>query len=332
MLDTDMPGRAARESAARLAEAVVCAFNQAQVSTPRLSCHILFDPSLWSPQNDALLASLLAKANDTLTPITWSHPNLVPAHRPLLMPVHLHSNTGSVMLHTAIEMAMADMEAQSLRSGQGQRVCGVLFSDQNVANLASHLGQIAVQTLPDAGLPPSFGQRRLLRFFDPLVMPSLWSVSSQAQHAMLLGPVSTWMSLGFDHNWQTWVRPSPTSDTEERTLRPPARIWNAQQWRHLVALSVFNPVALELGLNESILDMRPRVLATLCRVMHLGVHEVMDLKAMARLALTQHPDFDQHPAVQRCLIHRAAGLSAAQALSDLNDSDWRDIQRELRSN
>lgn len=330
MLDTDMLGCTAPERAARLAEQVVCSFNQTLEARPGLACHVLLDPALWSPHNDARLAPLLANAEGALTPISWAHPSLVAAHRPLLLPVHLHSNTGSTVLHAAIEMALADMDAQSLQSGQGQRVCGVLFAEQDVAQLALHLGQVAVQTLPDSGLPPSSGQRRLLRFFDPLVMPPLWDLSSDAQRRALLGPISIWMSLGFDRNWQTLRSPAPGA-TDGQAL-PASRIWNAKQWQQLLALGAFNPVALELGLKASTLERRPRVLNTLCRLMGLGIHEPNDLKAMAQLALTQHPDFDQHPAVQRCLKQRMAGPSAAQALSDLSDSDWRHIQQDLRSN
>lgn len=332
MFDTLVPERDSESEAARLAEEVVNTYTKTKDLVPNLSCIALLDPALWQPAEDKLLMQALEQSGCVAKPIQWDHPGLVSAHRPLLLPFEPDSSQGSLLMRQLMNMSVADMNAESLQQGNGQRVCGVLFVDQDLGRVASHLGRVAVQTVPGTGLPPSAGRHRLLRFFDPLVTTALWEMSSPAQRATWFGPVVTWMSLNLALRFRHLQRPEqPTGSNDDPRLSPEAA-WGAAQWLQLLALSAFNPVAVELGIKASTIEVRPLVLDTLCRLTALGIHEADELKTMARFALTRHPGFDRHPKVRHRLMNRPAGLSAGQSLSDLSEADWQGIQNDLRLN
>jgi len=332
MFDTFLPARDVASEAARLAEEVVNTFSNTEKSISNLSCVALLDPALWHPDEDKLLTQSIQQCGSAAKPIQWDHPSLVSAHRPLLLPFDPQGSQGSHLLLQLMQMSVTDMAAESLQQGNGQRVSGILLIEQDLSRVASHLGRVAVQTLPSAGLPSSAGRYRLLRFFDPMVTSALWEMSSPAQRATWFGPVVTWMSLKWDLSFRHLQRPEIATRPSDAPPLTPESAWGAAQWLRLLALSAFNPVALELGIQASTIEMRPMVLDTLCRLITFGVHESDDLKTMARFALTRHPVFDEHPKVRHHLMSRPAGMSAGQSLSALSDDDWQGIQNDLRLN
>lgn len=291
---------------------------------PGCKCHVLIDPSLNHAAEDEAFAEAMLAADAQLVPIEWSHPKLVPEHRPALITVDISVNPGGALLSLSMQMAAQDAQAGNLQQGRGQRIAGWLLSSARTHMLAQHLGAMAVQTLPDE-LRPVAGRRRLLRFFDPLVLPVLWGLSDAEQRTAFMGSIKQWCLLECGRELHTL---SAASTPIEPT---PRAVWRAAQWRLLLSLDAFNPAAIGHGFSDAVVALRPTVLATLDRLGALGVHAQPDLQSLASLAIKHHPEFDQHPEVRRLLTQRASDQSASMALAVLTASDWQRIAAELNT-
>ena len=130
-------------------------------------------------------------------------------------------------------MALEDQDIASLARGSGQRVCGWIFTHENIEALATHLGQIAIQRLP-AGLARKSGKNMLLRYYDPNVMPLLWALSDTAQREALLGPITQWYLLDRVAKLRVYK-----SEQNENTQRMPLS-FSAQQWVALQSIGGLN--------------------------------------------------------------------------------------------
>jgi len=257
-------------------------------------------------------------------PIEWQHAKLAPEHRPALVTVDNSVNLGSELLSLSLQMAAQDADATHLQQGRGQRIAGWLLSSATTRALARHLGAMAVQTLPE-GLHPSAGRKRLLRFFDPLVLPVLWGLSDPEQRVAFMGPVQQWCLLDNGREFRALSQAAVPGEAPTRAT------WRAAQWRVLLCLDAFNPAAIGHGISDEVIALRPTILATLGRISELGIHEPRDLQALASLALKHHPEFDRHPHVNQLLMKRTADQSAAMALAALTADDWRHIADELNT-
>ena len=306
------------------AEQLQRSLTAAQQIDPACQCHVLIDPSLSNAAEDEVFAEAMHATGVKPVPIEWQHAKLAPEHRPALVTVDTSVNLGSELLNLSMQMAAQDADASHLQQGRGQRIAGWLLSSATPRTLARHLGAMAVQALPD-GLPPSAGRTRLLRFFDPLVLPVLWDVSDPEQRVAFMGPVQQWFLLDNGSELRALSQAAVTGG-------PPARAaWRAAQWRVLLCLDAFNPAAIGHGLSDELIALRPTVLATLGRMSELGIHEPRDLQSLASLALRHHPEFDRHPQVNQLLMKRTADQNAAMALATLTDDDWRYIADELNT-
>lgn len=312
------------EHCVRAAELLHKAFFEFQRIHPEGRCYLLTDPSLRDATKDPELAALLAHEQLEPVPIRWQHPKLTPTHRPLLVPLDLTRNTGSLLLLLSLWMAQCDADPASLRKGQGHRICAWLFSAAPSLEIARALGQIAVQEVPPSTAPYA-GRRRTLRFYDPLVWPVLWEMSNDEQRACLLGPVKQWWSpcpSGV-------VRNATAGESAHAGSRAVRAIYEVSQWRVLLALDAFNPAAIEQGLTADVLARRASVLALLVRFLGQRVHHPEDLKLLAKLAILKPFPFDMHPTVQAVLDGRPAEQRASKALAGLSPQEWQQIHDDL---
>ncbi|MCW7536719.1 DUF4123 domain-containing protein [Aquabacterium sp. A7-Y] len=323
-------GVASRDALLDVADALHRDFAALHAEDPACRCILLIDPSLRDATLDEDFASGIASLRLQPEPIQWRHRKLISGHRPLLLPLDLSKSAASVLLAASLRMAAEDMDPHSLRQGWGQRIGGWLFSSASAVELARHMGTLAVQQLP-AGLPVYAGRRRLLRFFDPLVWPVLWEVSRPAQRAALLGPVKQRLWVDPRLALERVIYPAadsaaPQAEADDTQLDA---LWDAQQWPVLLALDAFNPAAIDRGLDQGILAQRPAALATLTRLLQLGVGDARDLENLAKLTLSRHVAFDRHPRVRALLEQRPAAQYASAALSALTDDDWHGICEDL---
>jgi len=306
------------------AEQLQRSLTAAQQLDPACQCHVLIDPSLSNAAEDEVFAEAMQATGVKPVPIEWQHAKLAPEHRPALVTVDTAVNLGSELLSLSMQLAAQDADATHLQQGRGQRIAGWLLSSATTRALARHLGAMAVQTLPD-GLPPSAGRTRLLRFFDPLVLPVLWGLSDPEQRAAFMGPAQQWFVLDNGRELRALSQAAVAGEQPSRAT------WRAAQWRVLLCLDAFNPAAIGQGLSEALIALRPTVLATLGRISELGIHEPRDLQSLAKLGIKHHPEFDRHPHVNQLLTQRVADQSAAMALAVLTADDWRRIADELNT-
>ena len=314
-----------------LSEEILAHFNSYSQSDSNAQCIVVLDPALRDATTyaefAACLSALKAPLNKKDLPrVLWSHKNLKPEHRPYLVPLDLTDPAGQRLLDFSMRMAIEDQDIASLAHGSGQRVCGWIFTHENIKTLATHLGQIAIQRLP-AGLARKSGKSMLLRYYDPNVMPLLWALSDTAQREALLGPITQWSLLDRVAKLRVYK-----SEQNENTQRVPLS-FSAQQWMALQSIGGLNQACFQWqeknadGLpppNQKIQD----GLHALVRAQSYGIDDDKDLKAFAWHSLTVHPRFYEHPIVKRALTRLPEEKYYTATVADISEQSWQQIQRE----
>lgn len=298
---------------------------------PQAQCVLLLDPTLRDAGDDADFAQCLEgwrenSGNDQPLPrILWRHPNLMPEHRPYMIALDPRREADAQLLAASLQLALDDWTLSSLEQSLGHRVCGWLFTQQD---LAQYLGELAVQRLPSVGS----GKRTLLRYFDPSVLPALWRISGIEQQRTLLGPVDLWLALGRNGRLQRYQAASSAAPLSDK-----ARIdYSADQWDAIQNIGALNQAIVQWQSN--IEDGQPPQSASLeaaesalLRARRYGITDTRDLKAFAWHALTVHPRFDTHSKIQQALKQLPAEKYYQAVVADLTEQDWRQVQLESTS-
>ena len=300
---------------------------------PQAQCVLLLDPTLRDAGDDADFAQCLEdwrenSGNDQPLPrILWRHPNLMPEHRPCMAALDPRREADAQLLAASLQFALDDWALSSLEQSRGHRICGWLFTQQD---LAQYLGDLAVQRLPSVGY--GSGKRTLLRYFDPSVLPALWRISDIEQQRTLLGPVDQWLALGRNGQLQRYQAVSGAAPLNDK-----ARIdYSAGQWDAIQNIGALNQTIVQWQSNSE--DGQPpqsasleAVESALLRARRYGITDTQDLKAFAWHVLTVHPRFDMHSMIQQALKQLPAEKYYRAAVADLTEQDWRQVQLESTS-
>ena len=307
-------------------EQLVAAFESAKQSNAESKLFVVLDPSVRRAQDDEGFAEAAARCDAKFFHVLWEHPTLRPEHRPVFLSVDPQRNAGSELLAQSLELLLADLK--TIQRGGALRVVGWFASASSVPVLQQHLGRLAVQQIPLQG-QPELGRKRLLRYFDPLVMDVLWGMLTPAQQGQCLGPIERWVYPGIGPEASLVLKQAlrPT-DAVATWAQAGAFGLDVAQWRALLALDVVNPALVVRGLAPTDLKKRPEALACVERLMQTGVREHADLIRVVEYALDKHTNFDLHPRVTELLRSRRDRFACA-ALSDLSETDWQTICHEL---
>lgn len=321
-----------------LAEEIQQCWSTFETGRSNAACMLLLDPALRHAADDSRFAARLAQSHAAAAaamPIQWTHINLKPEHRPILVPLQLDQFRDADLLQASVALALEDQIFDSLAQGAGHRVCGWLFTGSPIGQLASHLGQMAVQRLPD-DFPDDAGKRSLLRYFDPSVMPSLWRLSSQSQRNNLLGPIDEWIMLdrsGALTSYATQLRAgaakAPSGDGQIG--------YTTAQWMSLSSIGALNRVLMRWqtenggGALPTTADI-DLATSAMERARQHGIHDDNDLQQFAWHALTVDAQFDSHPAIKDCLKRLASRLHVyyTASIADLDDEAWQRIRIDMR--
>jgi hypothetical protein len=329
-----------------LAEQIHASFNAYAAQHQQAQCLVLLDPALRDAGDDLAFGECLSQlTHSTATKetsggkhprILWEHPNLSSAHRPYLIALDLQRFPDAQVLQASVALALEDQALESLLQGAGHRICGWLFTQYPIRTLATHLGRLAVQRLPN-DYPTDAGKRMLLRYFDPSVMPALWHLSDVAQQHVICGPVAQWIMLDRTGHLQSrQAQPDSSADGIRYAVGPVQIGYGTAQWLAVQSIGALNQVILQWqadsadGLPPSASQIEVATQA-LARARSHGIGDAQDLKAFAWHALTVHARFDAHPSVQAALQGRARKTFYTAAIAQLTEDDWLRIRHELNS-
>lgn len=279
-----------------------------------MRCFLAVDPSqrdLTGDDNREPFASL-PRAD-----VVIDHDAFPEAHRPYLLELDLSTPTGADALTQSVRVAFEDRRPESMAQGLGQRVGGWLASHASLEEIAAHWSRLLLQR--------DVSERAcVLRFYDSRALALLWTVLSQTQRQIMLGPVRAW------HVLDASARPSVHSTS------PDSRadfILSAAQWHEIHRHGLVNRA---LALHARTCNRQPEpgeveaAVAAAARTERYGLIDQEDRVAFIGHALAWHPQFDLHPKVSQLLGRRAAdnfytaeiGQLSADEIDEIRQGSW----------
>lgn len=283
-----------------------------------LRCYLLLDPTLRNGFRDLQQRfDVIVDGGLVAVPIRIAPERIDKTHWPMLVEISPLMRAGSEILKASVGMAFSDWEVDSIRSGNGHRCGGWIFSEHSPARVAAHLATRFVQ-------PRSLGRRTLIRFYDPSVLDHAWKVLSGVQQAALFGPIHSWFVVQRSGEFAVRQRTIDGSAKGLTSYLPPL---DTQQWQRLDHIVAINRAwaRLEHAVSERVLVQIARALE---RAASYGFSHPRDLEEFAWRALTVSPRFDTHPAVQQCIQMREPGDGFGYAVAEISDNEWSVIAME----
>lgn len=315
--------------ALKLTDAIQIAYAKFASEHSNAQCILMLDPTLRDAAEDTDFASVLklyeqahSLRDANYRRIIWQHPNLVPSHRPYLIPLDPVKFADAHLLQVSVDLAVTDWSIDSLMNGQGHRVCGWLFSGHPVKVVAEHLGKLAVQRKED-------GKHVLLRYFDPSIMSHLWDLTDATRKTQLLGPASHWLTLNHTKQLQNFSSSIKNSDRISASLG-----FRQTEWQTIENLSPLNQALTQWRSttgNEISTSIVANTRHALDRGRHYGFHDNRDLKLFALYSLNIHPRFDMHPRVHMLVAKEKNSDYFATAIENLSDADWERVKSEMQN-
>lgn len=273
-------------------------------------CHLLMQPAEDRSDLDDAFDALLGSVG--VEPIPVAIRQIPSAFWPSLIPLDLDKGMHSLLSGHAVAMAMAQRSVQSLLTANPQRACAWIWTPMLTRQLASHLAGRAVAHCPHAQ-----GQKRWLRFYDPMVTDLFLRCSSHPQRAYRFEGVTTWMFLD---RWGEWAISNPVAPAMSGDPAVP--------WPEVESIGALNQMwirALQAG--------SPPDRATLAQVQRSvaewrrhGVSSGTDLDLFATHALRIGPHFHRHPTIQALLAKIAQGERYSELAWRIEDTEWKDIR------
>lgn len=259
--------------------------------------------------------------------INLRHPEIDPRWQPRWFALNLAHAQDAHILNHSIAWALDERQPRHLRAGMGRRVSGWLLApdDDSIHAAASHCARLMLRTAPSS--PGHF----LLRLHDPAVLWAVWQILTPEQKSEWWGPIGRWHFLDPVGELSLLEAPAQRQNEPIGSLSHPL---SAQQWQDIQNITPLHRAI------QSLLAAEPTGSAPYKRWFQSGLqalrrantHRLNDLHSLslfAELALTRHPDFDQHPRVQQLLMQREVDEPLGGLLSDLTEQDWRSIAVDL---
>lgn len=277
-------------------------------------CFLLLDPTLRPVDTDETPWERYAEGPHHPVPIV--HPNVNPAHYPVLTGLDPNVNADALLLTHSVRDAYLELPPHVLQQGDGRRIGGWLASNASPDDVALHLGKIMVQHHPS-------GRDMWLRLQDPAVLWHVWRWLHLAQRTALLGPIECFYLLNPAGELQRLAtnEQATSSDLDLST----------EQWAAIDCIEPLNLALREWGEVRHPNQLRPAcntALAAIQRGKRLGFDDAADLASYGLCALAVHPRFDFHSLLTTRLRMRKPGDYFGDVVADLQPGDWRRIARE----
>lgn len=259
--------------------------------------------------------------------INLRHPEIDPRWRPRWFALNLAHAQDAHILNHSIAWALDEREPHHLRAGLGRRVSGWLLAPEEdpINAAASHCARLMLRRAPN-----STGHF-LLRLHDPAVLWAVWQILTPDQKSEWLGPIGRWHVIDPAGALSLLEVPAPR---QNKPAASPSHPLSSQQWQDIYNITPLHRAMRSLMETEPA-DSRQHQrwlqsgLQALRRANANGLDDSHSLSLFAELALTRHPEFDQHPRVQRLLMQREANEPLGGLLSELMEQDWRSIALDL---
>lgn len=300
-----------------------------------------------SPNADPLPSDLeTALAGSSASRLRLRHPAIDWTAQPRWLPLNLEQSAGSALLQQSVERALDETDPEGLRCGKGRRIAGWLALDGGLFDALEHLGTQMIRRRPDCG-----AQRCLVRLHDPAVLWAVWHVLRPEQHGDLLGSVRAWWLLDPAGNLS---RLSPLAAGELQPSSAPP--WSAHQWEDIDNITPLNGALRQwlharrgdkpgheagdggredagpLVSRERLIEAIRAAFPAMRRGRSAGFACLSDMVVLATLAITVHPNFDEHSLYRQAIAAREQG-SGDETLRELTQSltegDLHTIRREL---
>lgn len=250
--------------------------------------------------------------------VVIDHDTFPEAHRPYLLELDLSTPAGVDALAQSVRVAFDDRRPESMAEGLGQRVGGWLASHASLEEVAAHWSRLVLQR--DVS-----GRACVLRFYDSRALALLWTVLSQAQQQIMLGPVRAWHLLDASAKPSVHLA-SPDARADNLMLSP-------AQWHEIHRHGLVNR-ALALHAQASGRQPEPdeieTAVAAAARAERYGLTDRDDRVAFVSHALAWHPEFDSHPKVLQLLGRRATddfytaeiGRLSPDEIDEIRQGSW----------
>lgn len=259
--------------------------------------------------------------------INLRHPEIDSRWHPRWLALNLALAQDAHILNHSIVWALDERRPHHMRAGMGRRVSGWLLApdDELIHVAANHCARLMLRRAPSS--PGHF----LLRLHDPAVLWAVWQILTSEQKSEWLGPIGRWHLL--DPKGELTQLEAPAHRHNEPAGWPSHPL-GSQQWQDVQNITPLHRAIQSLTATEPTGSTQCEQwvrsgLQALRRANAHGLDDLHSLSLFAELALTRHPDFDQHPRVKQLLMQREPDEPLGGLLSELTEQDWRNLTVDL---
>lgn len=330
--DTDemMPPSSEHNAIANTLCSDLCsAFERYNALHENTKCILVVDPALRNPlMLGPFVDYLAASQTDAPQRLRWHHQTLDPDHRPYLIQLDPAKASDCQVLKESLLLALDDWQFSSQAQAGGHRICGWLFTNTTVQDVALQMGHSAVQR---PLLDDNTRKAQLLRFYDPAILPELWKIFKPSQRDALLGQVAQWWQMTPEAALHCYSRTVAPLDHQQIALD-----FESHQWRAVQQIGALNQVIFRHRMNNGAASamtidepQRETIRQALQRAHEYGISNPQDLIAFGLHALNVHPQFDRHARVQQALKQLARHTYYAAAVADISPEEWQAIPVDI---
>lgn len=283
----------------------------------RQGLRVLVDPALHDP-----VRPLLEKHDLPVTRLTLPYGDVSADLQPYLVSVD-DEQTRERFVNATIDIAVQESQAARDAWPAARAVCAwLVVDDAEIDALVQGFKANAV-----VAVPGNASQRRLLRFWDPRVLPQLARILDKDAWRHWLPVNATWLSIdGWGQMTRTEFARPPATPRDGPRL-------DGEPWRALERIADVNHSMVMGSLWHRPPD--ARVYAHLDRLLahaaELGCTQALDRVTYAVLADAMRLPLEQHPDIAAMLARtRRENVSFSDLLSLLDPSDWERIGADLR--
>jgi len=282
----------------------------------RESLAVLIDPALSNP-----VLPLIEKYDLPVTRLSLPYGDVDPHIQPYLVSIDnepRHERFVNETVAIAVQESLAARDAWPA----ARSVSAWLMIDDAAMGVFSQRFR-ANAVIP---VPGNASQRRLLRFWDPRVLPQLARIVGKDAWRHWLPVNAVWLSID---GWGQMSRndfANPTTESENH-WQP-----DKQAWQALERIADVNHSMVMGGTLHQTPDVRKfeHVDRLLLRATQLGCTEALDRVTYAVLIDAMRLPLEQHPQIAVMLERtRREGVSFSDLLSTLEPTDWERIRDDL---
>lgn len=245
-------------------------------------------------------------------PILVRHDAFPPSDCPYLIELDIAIPEVRTLFERSIHTVLSDRIADRMARGAGQRIGGWIVTQEKPETVAAYWSDLIVQR-------DERERSTLLRFYDNRALALLWPMLTMRQRQGLLGPVITWLSLDAVGNMMTYE----VSEPSRAGLTIAAAQWPAIR-RHGLVNKALAQFAFDGGtVQPASID---TAIAAAERAEVLELEDYADATLFVSHALSWHPRFYEHPAVERALGDVGPETFYAEAISTLSPTEIEDIK------